>query len=348
MKRTLLIIHPGALGDVLLAVPAIRRLRLKFPQHEIVFIAAAAVSRLLLECGVISDCLPLEGQACLGLFSGASSISKELYSCVNRCDRAVVWMEDKEGVLGSFFQEFGVANVQIQSPFSNGLRARHQSDRFLETLGEPTRDSVSERTVQIPPHLLERGKDYLDALRVSQEQSLVLVHPGSGSVHKRLEPRRMASLIERLWQEGMYPLILEGPADQDAVGQALHFVSRPPLVLRGLDLSQLAGVFGRVAVYIGHDSGVTHLAALLGVRTIAIFGPTDHHRWGPYGSHVSIVRGLPCSCESWETVQLCVEKPCLHVPVGKILEASRLTCGRTNNTSPHSSPETALSLTTPQ
>ena len=348
MKRTVLIIHPGALGDILLAIPAIQSLRLKFPQHEIVLIASTAVSRLLLECGVISNGLPLEGHVCLRLFSRTVSISRELSSCVNRCDLAVAWMEDEEGMLGAFFQEFGVARVQIQSPFSKGLRATHQSDRFLETLGEPTRDSLSERTVEVPSHLVERGKDYLDALRISQEQSLVLVHPGSGSVHKRLEPRRMASLIERLWQDGMYPLILEGPADQDAVGQALHFVSRPPLVLRGLDLSQLAGVFGRVAVYIGHDSGVTHLAALLGVRTIAIFGPTDHHRWGPYGSHVSIVRGLPCSCESWEAVKLCVEKPCLHVPVEKILEAVRRTCGGTNNTSLHNSPETALSLTTPQ
>ena len=334
MKRTVLIIHPGALGDILLAVPAIRRLSLKFPQHEIVLVAAAAVSRLLLECGVISDWLPLEGHACLGLFSGASSISKELYSCVNRCDRAVVWMEDKEGVLGSFFQEFGVANVQIQSPFSKGLRARHQSNRFLETLGEPTRDSVLESTVQVPPHLLERGKDSLDALRISQEQSLVLVHPGSGSVHKRLEPRRMASLIERLWQEGMYPLVLEGPADHDAVGQALHFVSRPPLVLRDIDLSQLAGVFGQVALYIGHDSGVTHLSALLGVPTIALFGPTDYHRWAPQGHHVTILRGSPCICESWATVKMCEGKPCLQVPIEKILIASGLAIRRASSANP--------------
>jgi ADP-heptose:LPS heptosyltransferase len=334
VKRTILIIHPGALGDVLLAVPAIRSLSLRFPQHEIVLIAAATVSRLLWECGVISDWLPLEGQACLELFSGTSSISKELYSSVNRCDRAMVWMEDKEGVLGSFFQEFGVASVQIQSPFSRGLRARHQSDRFLETLGEPTRDSLSERPVQVPPHLLERGKDYLDALRIPHEQSLVLVHPGSGSVHKCLEPRRMASLIERLWQEGMYPLILEGPADQDAVGQALHFMSRPPLVLRDLDLSQLAGVFGRVAVYIGHDSGVTHLAALLGVRTIAIFGPTDHHRWAPQGNHVTILRGFPCICESWATTKMCEEKPCLQVPIEEILIASGLATERVSSATP--------------
>ena len=176
------------------------------------------------------------------------------------------------------------------------------------------------------PHL-GAGKDYLDALRIPHEQSLALVHPGSGSVHKCLEPRRMASLIERLWQEGMYPLILEGPADRDAVGQALHFMSRPPLVLRDLDLSQLAGVFPQVAFYIGHDSGVTHLSALLGVPTIAIFGPTDHHRWAPCGHHVTILRGSPCICESWATVKKCEGMPCLQVPIEKILIASGLAMG---------------------
>ncbi|MBH0202760.1 MAG: glycosyltransferase family 9 protein [Nitrospira sp.] len=324
MKRTILIIHPGALGDVLLAVPAIKSLSQRFPRHEVVLIAAAAVSRLLLECGVISDWLPLEGQACLRLFSKTSSVSRELYSCVNRCDRAVAWMEDKDGALGSFFQEFGVARVQIQSPFSTELRTRHQSDRLLETLGEAEGDTLPERTIQVPPHLLRWGKGYLDALNISSEQSLVLVHPGSGSVHKRLEPRRMASLIERLWQEGMYPLILEGPADQDAVAHALHAVRSPPPVLRALDLSQLAGVCAQVSLYIGHDSGVTHLSALLGVPTIAIFGPTDHLRWAPQGNHVTILQGSPCICESWAIVKMCEEKPCLQVPIEKILLASGL------------------------
>ena len=327
MKRTILIVHPGALGDILLAVPAIRSLRERFPQHEIVLIASATVSRLLLECGLIDDWIPLEGQACLGLFSETLSISWELQSRLNRCDLAVVWTEDKDDALRSLFQGLGVAQVQIQSPFSPELRARHQSNRFLETLGKTAGDSSPEETVQVPSHLLERGKDYLETLRISHDQSLVLVHPGSGSVHKCLEPRRVALLIEQLWLGGMCPLVLEGPADQDAVGHALQFVSKPPLVLRDLDLSQLAGVLAQVTLYIGHDSGVTHLSALLGVPTLALFGPTDPQRWAPHGSHVTILRGSPCICESWETVKKCAEKPCLQVPIEEILVASGLAIG---------------------
>jgi ADP-heptose:LPS heptosyltransferase len=324
VKRTILIVHPGALGDVLLAVPAIRSLGVRFPQHETVLIAAVAVSRLLSECGVIDDWISLEGRACLGLFSKTVSISGELQSRVYRCDLVVVWAEDKDNALRSLFQDLGVAQVQIQSPFSPVLHARHQSNRFLETLSGTDGDNSLEGTVRVPPHLIEQGKDYLATLGISPDRPCVLVHPGSGGIHKCLEPRRMALLIEQLWQEGMYPLVLEGPADQDAVGHALQFVSRPPLVLRGLDLSQLAGVFAQVTFYIGHDSGVTHLSALLGVRTIALFGPTDSQRWAPHGSHVTILRGAPCTCESWETVKKCVEKPCLQVPIKEILMASRL------------------------
>ena len=337
MKRTILIIHPGALGDVLLAVPAIRSLRVRFPQHETVLVASAAVSRLLVEWGLIDGWVSQERQACLGLFSETLSVSWELRAWLDRCDLAVAWMEDEDGARGARLRELGVVRVLIQSPFSTGLRARHQSDRFLETLGEIAADISSEGTVQIPTYLLEQGRDCLDAFRIPRGHPLVLVHPGSGSIHKCHEPRGIAVLIERLQQEGMCPLLLEGPADHDAVSHVLHFLNNPPRVLRDLDLSQLAGVLAHVTVYIGHDSGVTHLSALLGVRTIAIFGPTDHHRWAPRGSHVMILRGASCSCESWDAVKKCTEKPCLHVPIEELYAASELTlkveCANPRNSS---------------
>jgi heptosyltransferase III len=319
VKRTILILHPGALGDILLAVPALRALRRRFPQHETVLVASAAVSRLLRECGLIEHWIPWEGQVCLGLFSGPSCLPKELQSWLSRCDLVVAWMEDKDGALGFLFRSLGVARIRIRSPFSPGLRAKHQSDRFLETLNETAGRIASEASLRVSPHLLRRGQDCLDDLSISLEQSLVLVHPGSGSIHKCIEPKRMACLIEGLRQKGMCPVVLEGPADREVVDQIRHLVTQPPLVLRERDLTRLAGVLEQVTAYIGHDSGVTHLAALLGVRTIALFGPTDPHRWAPRGRQVTILRGDPCTCESWEAVKKCVDKPCLQVTPDEIL-----------------------------
>lgn len=318
MKRTILILHPGALGDILLAVPALRALSRRYPQHEIVLVASATVSRLLQECGLIDHRIPWEGQVCLGLFSEPSYLPKELQPWLSRCDLAVAWLEDKAGALKSLFHGMGVARIRIQSPFSTGLRARHQSDRFLETLNE-TAGGIVEASLRVPAHLLERGQDFLDDLSISPERSLVLVHPGSGSIHKCSEPERMAWLIEGLRKKGMCPVVLEGPADREVVDQVRHLVTQPPHVLRELDLCRLAGVLAQVTAYIGHDSGVTHLAALLGVRTIALFGPTDPYRWAPRGRHVTILRGDPCTCESWEAVKKCVDKTCLQVTPDEIL-----------------------------
>lgn len=296
---------------------------MRFPQHETVLVASTAVSRLLLECGVVDDRVSLEGQSCLGLFSKALSISAELQSRVNRCDLAVAWTEDRGGTLEALFREGGVRLVHIQSPFSTELFAIHQSNRFLETLGNTAQDILPGRTVQVCQHLLDWGRDFLETLEIPRDQSLVAVHVGSGSIHKCLEPRRMALLIEQLRRRGMYPVVLEGPADRDAVRHVLQFMSNPPLVLRELDLCQLAGLLAQVPLYIGHDSGVTHLSALLGVSTIALFGPTDPERWAPHDSHVTILRGAPCHCESWEMVKMCAEKPCLQISVEEILTASR-------------------------
>ena len=319
MTRSIVVLHPGTLGDVLLAVPAIRRLRVRYPGHETLLMARQSVSRLLVECGVIEEAMGLEDPAGVGLFSGPALLSHELRSWLHRCDLAVAWMVDKDGTLRSIFQEFSIARVLIQSPSSSTLRARHQSDRFLETLG--IEGEVSSDIMQVPQSLVRKGTAYLDGIGVSCGQPLALVHPGSGSIHKCLSPGKVASILQQFDRKGFLPIIVEGPADHDAVERVLKVVSRKPPILRSLDLTTLAAILTQATVYLGHDSGVTHLAALLGVRTIAVFGPTDQHRWAPHGDHVMIVRGAACTCPSWVAVRECLEKPCLHVTTDQILTA---------------------------
>ncbi len=324
MNRNIVIIHPGALGDVLLAVPAMKRLATRFPQHTIVLIARAPVSRLLAECRVIDEWISIESQVCAELFARFGRPSMELELCLARCDVAVAWIEDTDGSLANVLHEFGISQVRIQSPFSSALNARHQRDRFLETVGETGTDPLENDGLHIPDHLLEEGRVCLQDKGVLPNCSLVLVHPGSGSIHKCLKSEKLAGILQQLEQREMSPVLLEGPADHDAVEGALRLLSKKPPVLRELDLILLAGILGHAELYLGHDSGLTHLAALLGVRTVAVFGPTDHHRWAPYGEHLTIVRGASCVCLSWDAVKKCHEKPCLDLPIEKLLTALNL------------------------
>jgi ADP-heptose:LPS heptosyltransferase len=77
----------------------------------------------------------------------------------------------------------------------------------------------------------------------------------------------------------------------------------------------LAGVLAHARLFVGHDSGVTHLAAALHVPTVALFGPTDPVQWAPRGPHVFVVRGNLCTCRGSEQIRHCLERPCLpHSP----------------------------------
>ncbi|MBH0193064.1 MAG: hypothetical protein HP492_15155, partial [Nitrospira sp.] len=138
MARSIMVIHPGALGDVLLAVPALRWLKKKFPDHHIQLISNEPVGRILLECRLIDAWMSVHGGLCADLCSGAMPDSVELRERLNACDLAVAWMQDEDRVLTTTLKICGVDEIRIQSPFSPQLTARHQSDRFLETLGATT------------------------------------------------------------------------------------------------------------------------------------------------------------------------------------------------------------------
>lgn len=321
MKRTVVVIHPGALGDVLLAVPAIKKLASEFLQHGIVLIAGAAVSRLLADCRVIDEWISMESQVCLGLFAKPGCQSIELQAHFKRCDAVVAWADDGENSLAALLREYAVPRMWIQSPFSSALRSTHQSDRFLEALGKDGANSLGDGTLQIPDLLIEEGRIRLERMGIRKSGSLLLVHPGSGSAYKCLRSEKLASILQKLEQCGFSPVLVEGPADHDRVEAVSRLLTNKPPVLRDLDLSQLAGVLVHAERYLGHDSGVTHLAALLGVRTVAVFGPTDHRRWRPRGCQVTIVRGAPCACPTWQAVRNCHEKPCLDLRVEEILTA---------------------------
>jgi len=161
--------------------------------------------------------------------------------------------------------------------------------------------------------LLQVGKACLEAAGLSKKEPLVVIHPGSGSAHKCVAPEILASLVVAIQVSGITPVVLEGPADQEPVERLLQACVNPPIVLKGLDILTVAGVLAQAQLFIGQDSGVTHMATQIGVRTVVLFGPTDPARWAPRGSHVTVVKGAPCLCRSWDEVSLCKGKPCLEI-----------------------------------
>jgi heptosyltransferase-3 len=313
VRRTIVLIHPGGVGDVLMAVPAMVRLRTRFPNHQLVLCAEDQVARLLLECLIIDAWTAVQGRACTNLFAGADSITGQVQTWLEDCDLAIGWMQDFDGKLTETLKAAGAREVIVRSPFSTAILATHQGDRFLEAIDEAPFDRGEEVLLTVTESLYHLGQDCLQGVGLANGQTLAVIHPGSGSVHKCVGSETFASVVIALQASGATPVILEGPADREQVERLLQLCVPAPIVLKGLDVLTVAGVLAQVRLFVGHDSGVTHMAGLIGVRTVAIFGPTDPARWAPRGAHVTVAQGSPCLCQSWEAVSRCEEKPCLKV-----------------------------------
>jgi ADP-heptose:LPS heptosyltransferase len=231
------------------------------------------------------------------LFVPDASIEGELGRWLVRCDCAVAWMQDETGGLTRTLEKAGAGKAIVSSPFSTNWKSLHQSDRYCETLRESPFRAAEFQPLQIPGEVSSRGRACLEEAGVRLNQPFVAVHPGSGSRRKSVSIQTMATIMTKLRTEGMIPVVIEGPADQEAVCDLLRRIDSAIAVLRHLDLTTLAGALSHAAKFIGHDSGVTHIAASLGVLTSAFFGPTDPGRWAPLGNHVTIIRaprGFAC------------------------------------------------------
>ena len=313
VRRTVVMIHPGGLGDVLLAVPAIVRLRTRFPNHQMVLCAEDQIARLLLACRIIDAWTSVQGRGCTDLFAGADSVTRQVQAWLEDCELAIGWTQDLDGKLNETLKAAGVREIIVRSPFSTTIRSTHQCDRFLEAINEAPVHEGGDVLLTVTEPLHRLGQACLEGADLANGRPFAVIHPGSGSTHKCVAPKTLAAVVIAFQISGATPVILEGPADREPVERLLQLCVTPPIVLKDLDVCTVAGVLARARLFVGQDSGVTHMAGLMGVRTVAIFGPTDPARWAPLGAHVTVVQGAPCLCRSWGDVSRCEEKPCLDV-----------------------------------
>jgi heptosyltransferase III len=315
--RTVVMLHPGGLGDLLLAVPAIRALREQLPSNEFLLCAHPQGGELLQECGLVDRWLSAQSTGCMALFGGMPPGDSLLRGWLSRCDLAVAWTSDGSGTLAAALKRSGAAVAVVESPFASTLSSVHQSDRYAETVGVHSSQASISHTVS--KALRAGGQTYLSGNGLSRRKPLAIIHPGSGSRHKCVKPEILLEVLEGL--EGFEWLLLQGPADKEMVERLLLRMPRPPIVLRGLPMRLLAGILLEAKVFIGHDSGVTHLAAFLGIPTIALFGPTNPARWAPRGPAVTVIREHTCRCSTWDGVSRCHDQPCLELSAPAILTA---------------------------
>jgi ADP-heptose:LPS heptosyltransferase len=127
----------------------------------------------------------------------------------------------------------------------------------------------------------------------------IVLHPGSGDPKKNVPTEIWAEVVGELKRETGGPVGLAvGPAELERGGWE-KLRTAVDSVHECLTIGDLLAAFSRARIFLGNDSGAAHLAGLLGIPTVAVFGPTDLRLWRPLGPRVRVVRArwscAPCS-----------------------------------------------------
>ena len=282
--RRIVVFRPGAIGDTLLSFPALSALRQRFPVARIFVIGNRPALALGQAAGLCDASDAFGADWVADLFGDVPTDA--LRGHLADSNLGVVWMHDRAAAidLARAVRSAGVEMVLPLVSFPETGRRQHLSDFLVDSLAPlgivPPAPSValssSEGETSTPPTLV--------------------LHPGAGAQRKRWPAERFAALADRFVDNGWSVALTSGPADEAAVSAVCRQLRRAsPRVLAGLSLSQLAEVIARARLFVGNDSGITHLAAMLGVPTVALFGPFDPVYWAPRGPRVSVIdAGTDC------------------------------------------------------
>ena len=279
MSTGSLAIHPGALGDLLLAIPALRALRVARP--PVTLAAQPHIGALLRMLDVVEEAIAFESLGLDALFVDDRSLA----SRVPTVERVVSWFGARDPVFTRRLR--AVAPGAVIAP--SFITGRPVWEHLLATVDAPPGDWRAPLVVPDSVHGL--GAEALASARLDTSRPWLFVHPGAGSVAKQWPAEAFAQAITTVAaRAGLNVLVHQGPADAAAVTALGRALGDAAVVLVNLSLPALAGALAHAALFLGNDSGVSHLAAALGVPSVVLFDVRQLD-WRPWwtGAHVRTV-----------------------------------------------------------
>lgn len=306
------VIFPGALGDFICFLPALETLA---RTAWVDLFARGEFADLAPEGVVVGSLERSEISALFRPQSGADRVARRFF---RGYDAVYSWFAsgNREFVARLGALTAGRARV---FPFRPARAAGHQADYYLGAL-HPRSASPAQPAVALRGDAIRWCEEFW-ARHSLQRRAVLVIAPGSGAREKNWPAEHFLGVI-RWWHEatGGAVLLLVGPVEKER-GGIEPLLGGCCIVASDLSLSQAAALLGRSAVYLGNDSGISHLAAAVGVRTIALFGASDHRQWAPRGKKVVIVRcGLDRSPCPETAIDRCSHHACLsELPAEEII-----------------------------
>ena len=251
MRR--LVIRPGAIGDLIVSLPAMACLTAEWLE---VWTAAHTVPLVRFASRVRA--IPSTGLDLLGVTEPPAGLIETL----RQFDSIVSWYGANRAEFRDTVAALGLPFTFLTALPAEGAES-HATDFYLEQMRG----------------IATCGSDGIPRIECAvQREDYAVIHPFSGSARKNWPLGKFRALSKKL--ERIMPVRWCAGEDD------------PPLAgaVRIDNLYELACWLAKARLYIGNDSGITHLAAAVGTPVLALFGPTDPRVWAPRGSHVRVGR----------------------------------------------------------
>jgi hypothetical protein len=300
-----LIVRPGALGDSVLTLPALHALRLSGAENLLVLgtLSSWGFARNSHDSLRVRD---FSSSEWLGLFGEGVALGDCARAALSKIQTAIVYLNGDLAPTVRALNAQGVKNVLCVDPPRTSqtppIAEAHAAMRLLDPLSTlvsaehiaaalEIQDYSNDPFLKMDDNERSRGL-YAIGCDAPPERGFAAIHPGSGGRSKCWPIERFAKLCVKLsCEDGLVPLVFFGPADEDL--RDAFESSIPPGVewqcAANRPLREVLALLSYSRIYIGNDSGMTHLAGRA-CPTIALFGPTNPAIWSPLGKNVKVLR----------------------------------------------------------
>ena len=298
----ILVIRGGAIGDFILTLPTLRALREGFPYAHLEILGYKCIAVLAENRFYAQAVRSIEYGALSSFFAKNSKLPAELANYFASFDLIISYLYDPDGIFENNLRRCAVQNL-IHGPAKVDHRehAARQLARPLEELGLRASDFAPRIY-----HSTESRKFAEDFLR-GMPRPILAIHPGSGSETKNWPIENWTEFGNHILGSDEFCgslVIVSGEADEIQCARLeSEWKDRDVRFAKNLPLSHLAAVL-EDSIFVGHDSGISHLAAAAGAKCILLFGPTDPDVWAPMNENVEVIRAVSGKLSDLEIIEV--------------------------------------------
>lgn len=309
-KKRILVLRYRFIGDTILTVPFLRNLRRAEPDAEITWVVSPGTTEVIQGIPYVDELLIWDpvtihadsrgGHRTLGQkLAFLQELRRRQFDTAYVLKRS--FSSALMAVLAGAKQRIGFDTEGRGLLLTRRVPYRmdcHEVENFLAVLQADNIPVVDDHLEYwLSAAEVVRGDELLRSVGIADAERIAFIHPFAAYPPRGWHLEDFAALSVRLAEQGLRPVVLGGPRDNDTLQEVQHRFAAATISLAGqCSLRETMAILKRGTLFVGNDSGIMHIAAAAGLPLVALFGPQSPQRFGPWSKRARVLyKAFPCS-----------------------------------------------------